>query len=172
MSNLQQTSELLSNRIYKINLADLYKKERFAYRKINLKCTEKKDNFCETNFYGMNITRDKLGSLVRKWQTTIEVNLDLKTEDGFFLRVFCIAFSKKRKKQSKKASYLNASEIRAIRRKIIEAIFRITSNQNLKLVALKFLSERINKEVEKVCKKVSPIYNIYIRKIKMLKEKK
>ena len=67
---------------------------------------------------------------------------------------------------------MNSSEIRAIRRKIIEVIFRITSNQNLKLIALKFISERINREIEKACRIISPIYNIFIKKIKMLKEKK
>jgi small subunit ribosomal protein S3Ae len=171
-TNSQNLSEILSNRIYNVSLADIYKKENFSYRKIKLKGIETKDGTCSTNFFGMDITRDKYNSLIRKWQSTIEVNLDLKTEDGFFLRIFCVAFSKKRKKQSKKTSYLNSSEIRAIRRKIIEVILKITANQNLKLMTLKFLSERLNREIEKACKIISPIYNFFIRKIKLLKEKK
>lgn len=44
----------------------------------------------------MDFTTDKLRSLVRKWQTLIECNVDVKTTDGFTLRMFCISFTKKR----------------------------------------------------------------------------
>ena len=39
---------------------------------------------------------DKLRSMVRKWQTLIEAHVDVKTTDGFTLRMFCIGFTKKR----------------------------------------------------------------------------
>ena len=61
----------------------------------------------------MDFTTDKLRSLVRKWQTLIEAYVDVKTTDGYFLRVFCISFTKKRVGQVKKTAYAQASQVRS-----------------------------------------------------------
>lgn len=73
-----------------------------------------------TSFYGMDITRDKLSSLIRKWQTLIEASVDVKTTDGYLLRLFSIAFTKRRPNQVRKTSYAQSSQIRAIRKKMQE----------------------------------------------------
>ena len=49
----------------------------------------------------MDFTTDKLRSLVRKWQTLIEAQVDVKTTDGYLLRIFAIAFTKKRAGQAR-----------------------------------------------------------------------
>jgi small subunit ribosomal protein S3Ae len=60
----------------------------------------------------MDLTTDKLRSLVRKWQTLIEATVDVKTTDGYFLRMFCISFTKKRPGQVKKTAYAQSSQVR------------------------------------------------------------
>ena len=70
----------------------------------------------------------------------------------------------------KKTSYLNSSQIRSIRQKIFETINRETNNISLKDLVNKILSEKINQEIEKESKKIFPLHNIFIRKIKLLTE--
>ena len=44
-------------------------------------------------------------------QTLIEANVDVKTTDGFLLRVFCIGFTKKRQFQIKKTCYAQSAQV-------------------------------------------------------------
>merc|ERR1712196_724420 len=97
-------------------------------------------HYCLTQFYGMEFTTDKLRSMVRKWQSLIEANVDVKTTDGYVLRLFCIGFTKKRSNQLKKTCYASAAQ-----------------------------QELIGKEIEKACGGVYPLQNVFIRKVKMLK---
>ncbi|RZC53193.1 hypothetical protein C5167_012052 [Papaver somniferum] len=50
---------------------------------------------------GMDFTTDKLRPLVRKWQTLIEMRIDVKTTDNITSRTFCIRFTKQRDKQDR-----------------------------------------------------------------------
>ncbi|AFP65291.1 40S ribosomal protein S3A (nucleomorph) [Chroomonas mesostigmatica CCMP1168] len=173
----------INNKIFNVSLADINENEKDSFVKIKLKGSKleygdllgfENEKKCLTDFYGSEITRDKLSSMVKKWQTTIESAIDIKTEDGFFLRIFWIAFSKKKKGQLKKAFYLNSSQIRAIRRKISEIILQITNKRILAnlLIGDIYFSRHINNQIVRVCRKIAPIHSFYFRKIKMLKEKR
>lgn len=48
------------------------------------------------NFYGMDLIRDKFCFMVKKWQIMIQVYVDVKIIDGYFFRMFCIGFIKKK----------------------------------------------------------------------------
>ena len=63
---------------------------------------------------GMDFTTDKLRSLVRKWQTLIEAHVDVKTTDGYLLRLFCISFTMKRPGQIKKTCYAQTSQVHIV----------------------------------------------------------
>mmetsp|Transcript_16554 Transcript_16554/g.33866 ORF Transcript_16554/g.33866 Transcript_16554/m.33866 type:complete len:232 (+) Transcript_16554:424-1119(+) len=165
-------SEGLKGRVFEVSLADLNKDEDLAYRKIRLKCEEVEGKNCLTNFYGMDFTRDKLCGLVRKWQSLIEAHVDVKTTDGFSLRLFCIAFTKRRQQQVKKTTYAQSSKVRAIRKKMVELMVKEASACDLRELVLKFVPEVIGKEIEKICSRIYPLQNVYIRKVKMLKAPK
>ena len=62
----------------------------------------------------MDFTTDKLRSLVRKRQSLIEAHIDVKTTDAYTLRMFCIAFTKKRVNQQKVTCYAKASQVRQV----------------------------------------------------------
>ena len=85
-----------------------------------------------TNFHGMDLTTDKLRSMVKKWQSLIEANIDVKTSDGFLLRVFCIGFTNKDQNSQRKTCYAQHTQIKAIRKKMVDIITREVGTVDLK----------------------------------------
>ncbi len=119
----------------------------------------------------MDLTTDKLRSLVRKWHTLIEAHADVKTTDGYTLRVFAIGFTKRRPNQIKKTAYAQASQIRQIRKRMIDIITR-ESSVELNEFVHKLIPETIGREIEKAAEGIFPLQNVLIRKVKVLKAPK
>jgi len=166
------SSENLKGRIFPINLADLKKDEEHFYRIIKLRAEEVQDRRVLTNFHGLQLTVDKLRSLVRKWQTLIEASVDVKTADGYVMRVFVITFTAKRPNQSKKTFYAQSAQIRQIRKKIVDIVKGHIQSADLKQVVEKFIHNIIEKQIETSARSIYPLNNTYIRKVKMLKTPK
>jgi len=162
----------LKGRVFEVSLADLQKDEDQAARKIKLRAEDVQGRNVLTNFWGMNFTTDKLRSLVRKWQTLIEAHVDVKTTDNYTLRMFCIAFTKKRPNQIKKTCYAQSSQIRQIRKKMTEIMVKEAASCDLKELVAKFIPEVIGKEIEKATAGIYPLQNTFIRKVKILKAPK
>jgi len=165
-------SDALKGRVISVSLADLNKDEDQAYRTFKLKIEDVQGKQCLTNFYGMDFTTDKLRSLVRKWQTLIEAHVDVKTTDGYFLRLFAIGFTKKRSNQIKKTCYAQSSQVRQIRKKMFEIMIRESTSCDLKDLVGKFIPNVIGKQIEKECQGIYPLRDVYIRKVKVLKAPK
>lgn len=130
-------SEELKGRVFEVNLADLTatvegKTPDEGFRKIKLICEDVQGKNVLTNFYGCSFTRDKMCSLIRKWQTLIEAYVDVKTADGYTIRMFCIAFTKRADNQIKKTCYAKSSQIRAIRKKMVDIMAAEASKDELK----------------------------------------
>merc|ERR1712072_425900 len=121
---LKNANDALKGRVYEISLADLNKDEEQSFRKIELKCEDVQGKNCLTSFFGMDFTSDKLRSLVRKWQTLIEAHVDVRTTDGYLLRLFAIGFTKKRPNQVKKTTYAQSAQVKQIRQKMFEIMTR------------------------------------------------
>ncbi|KAF8627205.1 hypothetical protein AX15_004521 [Amanita polypyramis BW_CC] len=171
-TGMKNANDSLKGRIIETSLADLNKDEEQAFRKIKLRIDEVQGKNCLTNFHGMDFTSDKLRSLVRKWQTLIEAHVDVKTTDGYLLRLFAIAFTKRRPTQVKKTTYAQTSQVREIRKKMFEIITREATSCDLKELVQKFVPEAIGREIEKACRGIYPLQNVYIRKAKILKAPK
>jgi len=170
-------SEGLKGRIFEISLAELNGGDELtqAFRKIRLVAEDVQGNNIITNFHGMDMTRDKLCSLIRKWRTLIEGNIDVRTTDGYVLRLFCIAFTKKHEKQEMKSTcYAQSGQVRNIRKKMFEVMTEESSKCDLKELVSKLIShpEPIAAEIQKKCQLIYPLENTYIRKVKVLKRPK
>jgi len=169
-------SEGLKGRVFELSLAELNGgDEAQAFRKIKLVCEDVQGNNVITNFHGMDMTRDKLCSLIRKWQSLIEGSVDVRTTDGYVLRLFAIAFTKKQPNQAAKSTcYAQSGQVRAIRKKMFEIMTEEASKCDLKELVQKFIStpDTLGAEIEKKCQSIFPLQNVYIRKVKMLKKPK
>lgn len=168
----ENANDSLRGRIVEVSLADLNKDEEQSFRKIKLRIDEIQGKNCLTNFHGMDFTSDKLRSLVRKWQTLIEAFVDVKTTDGYLIRLFAIGFTKRRPSQVKKTTYAQSSQVREIRKKMFEIMTREASSCDLKELVQKFVPEAIGREIEKASRSIYPLQNVYIRKAKILKAPK
>jgi small subunit ribosomal protein S3Ae len=142
------------------------------FRKFKLKVEAVQGTQCLTNFYGMTLTTDKMRSLVRKWHTLIEAHVDVKTTDGYVLRLFCVGFTARRKNQHKKTSYAQSGQVRTLRRKMVEIMQREAGQSNLHELVKKLQLETIGAEVEKAANGTYPLQNVLIRKVKLLKAPK
>ncbi|CAI0465840.1 unnamed protein product [Linum tenue] len=158
-------SEGLKHRVFEVSLGDLQNDEDHAFRKIRLRAEDVQGKNVLTNFWGMDFTTDKLRSLVRKWQTLIESHVDVKTTDNYTLRLFCIAFTKRRPNQVKRTCYAQSSQIRQIRRKMREIMIAQAASCDLKELVQKFIPEAIGKEIEKATSGIYPLQNVFIRKV-------
>jgi len=166
------SSDQLKGRVFKVSLADLNKDEDRAYRVIKLIAEDVQGSNILTNFHGMTFTTDKVKGLVRKWQTLIESVAEVKTSDGYNVRLFCIGFTKRRLNQQKSNCYAQTSQVRQIRKKMTDIMIDEAAKGDLKNLFKQFNSESIAKRIEKECQKIFPLQNVYIRKAKVLKKPK
>merc|ERR1719278_2357303 len=164
-------SDGLKGRVYEVSLADLQNEndaER-SFRKFRLVCEDVQGKNCLTSFHGMSLTTDKERSMVKKWQTLINGNVDVKTTDGFTIRVFCIGFTRKQEMSTKNTCYAQAQQIRNIRKKMIDVITREVSATDLKDVVNKLIPDSIARDVEKACQGIYPLHDVHIRKVKVIR---
>lgn len=171
-SGTKIASEGLKGRVFEVCLADLNKDEDQSFRKMKLCVEDVQGSQVMTNFHGMCFTRDKLCSLIKKWQTLIDAFVDVKTTDGYTLRMFSIGFTKKRPNQIKKTCYAKVSQIKAIREKMCTIMSEEAAKCDIKDAFLKINSGLIGKEIEKSCKGIFPLQNVFVRKVKILKKPK
>jgi len=165
-------SEGLKGRVFEVSLGDLNNDEEHGFRKIKLCCEDVQGTNCLTTFHGMDLTRDKLCSLIKKWQTLIEAQVDVRTTDGYYLRVFCIGFTKKTDGQVKATCYAKAAQVRAIRRKMTEIMTDECSKCDLKELVQKFVLDTVSERITKAARGIVPLQNVLIRKCKVLKKPK
>ena len=132
-AGLVNSADSLRGRVFQISLADCNNQsEANNWRKLKFVIDEIKGFDCYTNFHGMDITRDKACSMVKKWHSLIEAFVQAKTTVGYILRMFCIAFTKKTHRQVKATCYAKASHQKLIRKKMMEIMQSTIQKSTLK----------------------------------------
>ena len=105
-------------------------------------------------------------------QTLIEATTDVKTTDGYLLRVFVIGFTKRRQNQVRKTTYATSAQVKAIRKKMFEVVSKEATTCDLKELVQKLVPEAIGKEIERTTQGIYPLQNVFVRKVKILKAPK
>jgi small subunit ribosomal protein S3Ae len=168
----QRTSrESLLGRVFESNLGDLNSKGE-DFRKFSLKVDDVQGSQCLTSFYGMDMTTDKLRSIIRKKQTLIEGFTDVKSADGYVLRLFTIATTKRRPNQQRVSSYATAGQVRQIRKKMVEIVNKEVAASDISSLVTKLASEAIGRQIEKQTQSIYPLQNVFVRKVKVLRAPK
>jgi len=107
----------LESRSFVINLGDLQNEgqknehDDLNWKKFKFITEEVFGDKLLTQWHGMEITRDKRCSLIRKWHSMITAFCDAKTTDGYVLRVKALAFTKRQMGQIKKNCYANLASL-------------------------------------------------------------
>ena len=146
--------------------------DAFHWRKIKLIVDTTEGRQALTSFYGVDMTRDELCYLIKKRKTLIEAIQDTKSQDGYVLRIFAIAFTRESPNQKSKTNYAQSSQQKAIRRKINEIVAREVAKSNATDVLKLFTSEAVEKKITKEVSHIYPVKNVKVRKIKVIQRPK
>ncbi len=95
--------------------------------------------------------------------------MDVRTTDGYVVRLFVMATTRRRQNQIKKTAYAQSSQIRQIRKKMFEVMQKEASSCSLKELVSKLIPEVIGREIEKSTQGIYPLQNVYTYKAKILK---
>jgi len=142
---LEIAADSLKGRVFEVSLADLNRdSNEQAWRKMKVQIEEVKGFDCYTNFYGMDVTRDKICTIVKKWHTTVEAFVQTKTLDGYLLRMFCIGFTKRTSRQVRATCYAKGSQRKLIRKKMMEIMINEAQKSTLKELTKKLYVHPLN----------------------------
>lgn len=164
------SSDQMKGRVYTVSLGDL--SHINPHKKIKLIVDEEQDKGSKvalTNFYGMDTTRDHLMGLIKKWHTLIDCFVDAKTSDGFLLRMFVFACTKKKRGQQKATCYAQQNQLKQIRKIISAIITKEVKKCSLKELIPKLLLNDLTDEITTKTSKIFPLQNVLIRKVKTIK---
>ena len=142
--------------------------DSFHWRKIKLIVDQTEGRQAITSFSGVDTTRDELCSLIKKRKTLIEAVSDVKTSDGYVLRVFVIAFTRESPNQKRKTNYAQTSQQKIIRKRINDIVAKEINKSSVTQVLNLFTSEVVEKKITKEVSPIYPVKNVKIRKIKVI----
>merc|ERR1712099_45944 len=166
------SKDSLINRVCEVSYADIQESTQFAYKKVRMQVEEVKGSSLYTSFYGLNIIKEKLYQFLRKRMTLIDVVADIRTQDGYILRVLITTFTARKQNQAKANTYAKHSQVRAIRKAFVKYIARRASKNTISEFAQNVITDDVSQKLLDKGKKICPLSHVMVRKIKVLKKSK
>lgn len=165
-------TEGLKGRVAEFNLADLALKNEDTHKKIRLEVQDITGRSCLTDFHGLSLTRDKMNHMIRKRHSLIDCKTDVKTADGYVVRMFVIAFTKEMKDQVRIFSYAQAAQIKKIRKKISNLLTATISAGSLKDLVTTLISDKLEVDIKSACQSIYPLEPVHVYKVKIVRKPK
>lgn len=166
------SKDSLLNRVCEVSFADIQENTQFAYKKVKMQVEEVKGSQLYTSFYGINMIKEKLYNYLRKRMTLIDVVADIKTQDGYILRVLITTFTARKPNQLKTNTYAKHSQTRAIRKAFVKYVARRAASNTVGEFAQNVINDDISQKLLDKGKKIYPLSHVMVRKVKVLKKSK
>jgi len=168
------SKDYLLNRVCEVSYGDIQLAEvtQFHYKKVKMQVEEVKGSSLYTSFYGISIIKEKLYNYLRKRMSLIDVVADIKTQDGYILRVLITTFTARKPNQLKSNTYAKHSQVRAIRKAFVKYIARRASSNTISDFAQNVINDDVSQKLLEKGKKIYPLSHVMVRKVKVLKKSK
>lgn len=161
-------AENLRGRVYEANLADLQNQTGdSAFRAIKFQVQDIQGRNAVAQFYGYRLTTDKVRSVMKKWCTTIEAVVEVKTADGYTFDLFIVAFTAKQKGQLSKNCYANERLIKWIRLRMTRILQKRIAKLDINDFVKQLTSELLTTQLKKRCNPLFPLREVLINKVKV-----
>jgi len=164
----------LRGRIFEANLADLAggSSSDLKHKKLKLEALDvaADQRLVYTNVYGFDVTTDYKRQKIMKWLTVIDGVVDVKTQDGYLVRVSCTACTQKLEGQIRKTSYAKTAQVRKLRKQMLDVITREVEKSPVVKLFEVLRTANIGKMIKSACLYVYPLATCYIRKVKVLRK--
>jgi len=165
-------TEGLKNRICEFNLADMKDNSEDGHKKIKLEIQEIQGKSCLTEFHGLELTRDRVCSMIKKKHTLVEVRADVKTTDGYVCRIFVIGFTKKAEGAQKVFTFAQHAQIKRIRRRVQQVLQQEVGNAAMKDMVSSLCVDKIESQIKSSVSRIFPLDPVHIYKVKLVKKPK
>lgn len=129
------------------------------YMKLKFRVNRVEGDKAYTIFYGMECLQDYISRLVRRRTRRIDTIQDVKTKDGFLLRVKTITITHKA---------IKSSVIKTLRKFIKDTIKEEVENSAVSQVVKKIVNDVIKKRIIEEGSKIYPIRHFEIRRVDVL----
>jgi len=120
----------------------------------------------------MSLTRDKMSHMIRKRHSLVDAKIDVRTADGYVVRMFVIAFTKEVKEQVRIFSYAQAAQIKKIRKKIAALMTTTIGAGSLKDLVGTLISDKLESDIKSACQSIYPLDPVHIYKCKIVRKPK
>jgi small subunit ribosomal protein S3Ae len=167
-------ADFLRGRVYEGNLADINNAttKDEAFRKVKFVVEDVAGRNLLTRFHSLYTTADKVSSLLQKWGTLLETVIEARTSDGYTLRVFVMAFTKKQKNQLSKNSYSKTRLEKWVRMRMTNITKKRFAKLDLNGAVTQITQDILADVLAKRCNPIVPLRDLKIRKVKVVRTPK